>query len=234
MKAGEGIMKREKQIHQHFEKEAKEFDDIIQQLIPNYNQMIEAAVESIPFSKEQPISVIDLGCGTGTVAQAVKNKYPNATITCVDLSNNMLKLANQKLGGHAICIESDFETLDFIESYDVVISSLALHHLEDLKTRGKFYPKLYQAINKDGVFINIDIFLASNPILQKTYIEKWVDFMKQQISLEEINDRWLVNHYEEDRPVPLMDELNLLTEIGFIGIDVVYKYYNFGVYIGQK
>lgn len=178
--------------------------------------------------------MIDLGCGTGTVAQAVKNKYPDATTTCVDLSNNMLKLANQKLGGHGICIESDFETLDFIESYDVVISSLALHHLENLKTRGKFYPKLYQAINQDGVFINIDIFLASNPILQKTYIEKWVDFMKKQISLEEINDRWLVNHYEEDRPVPLMDDLNLLTEIGFIGIDVVYKYYKFGVYIGQK
>lgn len=44
-------MKREKQIHQHFEKEAKEFDNIIQQLIPNYNQMIEATVGSISFQK---------------------------------------------------------------------------------------------------------------------------------------------------------------------------------------
>ena len=54
-------------IRNHFEEEAKEFDEIILKLIPFYEEMIEALVLSIPFEKESEIEVIDLGCGTGII-----------------------------------------------------------------------------------------------------------------------------------------------------------------------
>jgi len=84
-------------VKNHFEDEAKEFDAIIQRLIPNYNEMIAALVSVVPFSKESIFSMIDLGCGTGTVSKAVKNGFPNAEITCVDIAGPMLDIAREKI-----------------------------------------------------------------------------------------------------------------------------------------
>jgi len=72
---GKRIMDTER-VKAHFEKEAEEFDAVIQTLIPNYDTMIAALVSVIPFSRESAFSVIDLGCGTGTVSKAIKDDFP--------------------------------------------------------------------------------------------------------------------------------------------------------------
>ncbi|MEI5993050.1 class I SAM-dependent methyltransferase [Candidatus Enterococcus mansonii] len=227
-------MKRTQQIQAHFDQEAQEFDDVIQKIIPYYNQMIEALVASIPFDTDHPISVIDLGCGTGTVACAIQEVYPNAVFTCVDMSEEMLTIAKQKLNNQALCISSSFEKLTFDTTYDVVVSSLALHHLENQASHQQFYRQIYDALKPNGLFINADVIQASSPQLQEVFMQKWIAFMNQQITLKEIQERWLKSHFEEDRPQPLMEELKTLETVGFKAIDVVYKYYNYAVYLGKK
>jgi tRNA (cmo5U34)-methyltransferase len=227
-------LKRQQQIQAHFDQEAAEFDAIIQKIIPYYNQLIEAVIASIPFSKEQSFSVIDLGCGTGTLAQAIRQVYPYVELTCVDLSREMLKLAKYKLGSGIKCFACSFEELTFDQTYDVAVSSLALHHLDPTSGHRHFYQKLYQALNPGGLFINADVIKTEDPQLQAAFMEKWIAYMQRKISRQEIQERWLKSHFEEDRPVPLMGELQLLKEIGFQSIDVVYKYYNYAVYLGRK
>jgi tRNA (cmo5U34)-methyltransferase len=61
----------EDRIKQHFEEEARDFERIILTLIPDYPRMVEALVAALPFESATPIRVIDLGCGTGTIAQSV-------------------------------------------------------------------------------------------------------------------------------------------------------------------
>jgi len=73
-------------IKRHFEEEAEEFDGLIRKLIPHYPEMIEALVSALPWGPEREIRVIDLGCGTGTVALRVKERFPKARITCLDLN----------------------------------------------------------------------------------------------------------------------------------------------------
>lgn len=228
------LMDRTKQIKNHFDQEAQAFDTIIQQIIPYYNQMIEAMIACIPFEKEATFSIIDLGCGTGTVAKAVQETYPNAQITCLDMSEKMLTLANEKLNHQAHCVQASFDTFTFDTTYDVVLSSLALHHLEDEQAHRTFYRQIYKALTDNGVFINADVIKATNETTQAVFMEKWITFMNQKISVKEIEERWLKSHFEEDRPVTLMSELATLSNVGFQTIDVIYKYYNYAVYLGQK
>ncbi len=94
-------------IKSHFEEEAKRYDTIIQTLIPNYSQMIEALTAIIPFNTKQSFDAIDLGCGTGTISKAITERFPNASITCVDVAQNMLEIARSKLGGDATMIQAD-------------------------------------------------------------------------------------------------------------------------------
>jgi len=88
-------------------------------------------------------------------------------------------------------------------------------------------------LNIEGLFINIDVVLGSDERLQETYLEKWKEFMAKNVPVEEITKKWLPNYYAEDRPAGLIAHLNMLKDIGFSAVDVIYKYFNYAVYCGK-
>ena len=223
-------------VKKHFEEEAKEFDDIILCLIPYYAEMIDALVKAIPFAQSKEIKLIDLGCGTGTISKHLKSSFPHARITCLDLAENMIEMSKLKLAEYAdVCYQvGDFRHYEFDEHYDVIVSSLALHHLVSDQDKINFYRKMYESLSSGGVFFNADVILGSSEHLQETYMAKWKSFMLKSVSNEEIEGKWLPKYREEDRPAKLMDQVSWLADIGFTEVDVLWKYYNFAVYGGRK
>ena len=117
-------------VKAHFEEEAHEFDVIIQKLIPHYNEMINALVSVIPFQRGSTFSMIDLGCGTGALSKAIRGNFPNVEITCVDIADKMLEMARGNIKSDANFIQADFYSFEFNQKFDIIVSSLALHHLE--------------------------------------------------------------------------------------------------------
>ena len=224
-----------KQVKKHFEKEAEVFDIIIRTLIPYYEDMIHSLVLALPFHEKEMIKVLDLGCGTGNISMILKERFPKAFITCVDLAENMIKMARLKLSSYnnVEFLAANFCDLEFNEEYDAVISSLALHHLlpEEQKL---FYGKIKGWLKEGGVFYNADNILGSTKHLNQVYFDKWVEFMLQSHSKEEIEKIWLPKHKEEDFPVPLQNHIRWMKNAGFQDVDVVWKYYMFGVYGGTK
>ena len=218
-----------------FERAAKDFDELIIKLIPFYKEMLEALVLSMPHKKHDSVKVIDLGCGTGTVSKMIRDNFPNAIIHCVDLAENMIEMCKIKLGNHGVSYEiADFYHMKFDQTYDIAISSLALHHLLTDNDKKAFYSKVYSNLSSGGMFYNADILLASNSNLQNMYMYKWKEFMSRYVSLDEIENKWIPKYHDEDHPAKLINQLNWLTEIGFVDVDVIWKYYNFAVYGGFK
>ena len=230
------ILKNTDKIKSHFEEEAKEFDETILKLIPHYEEMINALISPIPFNHEDSIKVLDLGCGTGTITQSLKKKFKNAEITCLDLAENMIEMAKIKLNEYNDIdyITGDFYHFNFPEKYDVIVSSLALHHLVTDNDKIEFYKKIYDSLSGNGVFFNADVVLGSNDYLQRLYLEKWKEFMNLRVSMEEIEEKWIPTAEEEDNPSKLVDQLKWLHDIGFKDVDVIWKYYGGAVYGGFK
>jgi tRNA (cmo5U34)-methyltransferase len=223
-------------IRKHFEEEAQEFDRIIVTLIPDYPRMVEALVAVIPFESSAPVRVIDLGCGTGTVAERVLASFPNAQVTCLDLAENMIAMARAKLKHHPHVhyVAGDFNNFDLDGNYDVVVSSLALHHLMTNDDKRQFYRRIYGSLRSGGVLYNADVVLGSSDFLQAVYMQQWRIFMGRKVSREEIEGKWIPKYEAEDRPAKLTDQLAWLAEIGFADVDVIWKNYNFAVYGGRK
>lgn len=226
--------KRFAKIKEHFEKEAAVFDELFFKVMPHYQEMMEAIIEAIPFSKQDNLKIIDLGCGTGNLTQKLITAYPNAYVTCIDMAENMLKIVKTKLKRKRkvnfwlgdIC---DF---DYSGKYDAIVASMVLHHI-DKKDKVKFYRKLYNALSKGGVFYAMDIFVAPDKYLQKLYMNKWKTFMKTNgLPKKKVNDM-IARHQREDRPVVFEDELSIMRKTGFTHVDVILKHYNFAVYGGK-
>jgi len=79
--------------------------------------------------------VLDLGCGTGTLAVLLKKSVPEAHVVGLDADREALEIARKKATEAQVEIElhevlawdAPFEP----ESFDRVVSSLVLHHLRD-------------------------------------------------------------------------------------------------------
>ncbi len=198
--------------------------------------MVEALVAAIPFESSVPVRVIDLGCGTGTVAEHVLGSFPNAQVTCLDLAENMITMARAKLGDHPQVhyVIGNFERFDFDGKYDAVVSSLALHHLVTNDDKRQFYRRIFGSLRSSGVFYNADVVLGSSGFLQAVYMQQWRTFMLRNLSPEEIEVKWIPKYEAEDRPAKLTDQLAWLAEIGFANVDVIWKHYNFAVYGGRR
>jgi ubiquinone/menaquinone biosynthesis C-methylase UbiE len=78
--------------------------------------------------------VLDLGCGTGALSLALKQREPGANVTGLDPDPKALALAKQKSEAAGLTIEwvcgyagrAPFPA----QSFDHVLSSLMIHHLE--------------------------------------------------------------------------------------------------------
>jgi tRNA (cmo5U34)-methyltransferase len=223
-------------IKHHFETEAQAFDDIILKLIPHYPVMLRALADAIPFERSMPVRAIDLGSGTGTLAALILEAFPHARVTCVDLAENMISAAKTKLARYPSVeyIVADFYGFDFRDKYDVIASSLALHHLLTDKDKQDFYRRIYESLNPGGVFYNADVVLASNQHLQSLYLSEWRKFMNRKVSKKEIEGKWIPKYQEEDRPAKLVNQLAWLSGTGFVDVDVIWKYFNFAVYGGAR
>jgi ubiquinone/menaquinone biosynthesis C-methylase UbiE len=87
-------------------------------------------------------SVLDVGCGTGTLAIAAKQRVGDSGKTCgIDASPEMIARARKK--ARRARLEVDFrnaaiEALPFADgTFDTVLSTIMLHHLpDDVRRRG--------------------------------------------------------------------------------------------------
>ncbi len=221
-------------IKKHFSLEAGGFDSIIADRVPFYDLFIRALVNVVPFKKDKAIRIADLGCGTGTVSFYVKERFPNAEIDCVDFSPEMLKAARKKLERFRgiTYFESDILKFNLI-GYDAVLSSLCLHHIGKEKEKKGFFKQVYNSLLEGGVFYIYDVILASNSVVQEVFLEEWKEFMRKNLSFEDVG-KTMQKYYDEDRPFALMDELKRLEEAGFRDVDVICKFYNGAVYGGIK
>lgn len=76
--------------------------------------------------------LLDLGCGTGALAELVLGEIPRARLSCVDLSPRMAEAARERLGGRAEVLLCDAERLPFRDgSFEAAWCNDSFHHYPD-------------------------------------------------------------------------------------------------------
>jgi ubiquinone/menaquinone biosynthesis C-methylase UbiE len=86
----------------------------------------------------RPRTLLDLGCGSGVVAEMVLERLPEARLLGVDGSPAMLAEARRRLarfGGRARLVECEFSELDRlrIDPVDAAFAVQAIHHVGELQ-----------------------------------------------------------------------------------------------------
>ena len=106
--------------------------DEIRAEVPRYDELQRAAVDAIPFA---PDRVLELGMGTGETTRVLLEAYPNAWVIGLDSDPNMVYRARE-LGIEARLARMEDPLPD--GPWDLVISVLSVHHLDDEGKRDLF------------------------------------------------------------------------------------------------
>ena len=96
---------------------------------------------------EDPGIVYDLGCGPGNSTILLKNRWPEASITGLDNSPDMLAQA-EKDHPELLWAEADLADWSAPVPADVLFSNAVLHWLDEHESR---FPRLMQSLKPGGV-----------------------------------------------------------------------------------
>ena len=126
--------------------------------------------------------------------------------------------------------QGDFEQDEFGLDYDLIVSGLSTHHLNDAEKPG-LYKRVYDALKPGGVFINREVVLGDSLELTNQYHHLWREYIR---SNGEDDEKWFNKYIEEDIPAPVAVQTNWLQEIGFVDVGCHWRYLNFAVFGGRK
>ena len=103
--------------------------------------------------------VLDIGCGTGTLVVLLKRRYPAAQIVGLDPDPKALRRAQKKVRRAGVAVQLDEGFADELPyekgTFDRVLSSLMLHHLED-QDREKMLREVLRVLKPGGSFHLLD------------------------------------------------------------------------------
>ncbi|HEY5596932.1 MAG TPA: class I SAM-dependent methyltransferase [Candidatus Bipolaricaulota bacterium] len=211
------------------------FDQRIRLLVPRYDEFHQAVLRSIPPEFKGSVRVLELGCGTGELTQRLLERFPYAQVYAVDYSAKMLAVARHKLAAHADrlqLIEGDFNVVELPPQLDLVLSTLAIHHLTD-PDKLRLFQRVFQHLSEGGWFVNGDAVLFES--VHHEYLHQVV--RREHAEAQNMTLEALAQQLEEqghDHPATLIHQLHLLQAAGFSVVDVIWKYYSLAVFGGFK
>ncbi len=115
-------------------------------------------------------TVLDVGCGTGTLTLLAKSKVgPEGAVYGIDPAPQMIAVARRKAAQAKSDVDLRVGLIEDIpypdDHFDLVLSSLMLHHLpDDLKRQG--FAEIYRVLKAGGRFLAVDFEPPANPVVR--------------------------------------------------------------------
>jgi len=178
-----------------------------------------ALLEQVPRDARR---ILDLGTGDGRLLALLQGDRPDALGVGLDVSEPMLGAARKRFTGdrRVELIEHDLaERLPTVGSFDAVVSSFAIHHLEHQRKRS-LYGEILELLEPGGVFANLEHVASPTHRLHLAFLAA----IHEPLEDEDPSDRLL----------DVQTQLEWLREHGFDDVDCYWKWLEMALLVGVK
>ncbi|MDR1014774.1 MAG: class I SAM-dependent methyltransferase [Coriobacteriales bacterium] len=220
------------EVQASFDARATAYDANRRSLIPHFDEFYRIGVEALAYCDQSP-RVLDLGGGTGLSTSFLLGRYPDARVTLLDFSNEMLAVARERFKDNPNIDfrVRDYRSFPFDERFDLVISGLSIHHLTADEKR-ELAVRVFGLLEPNGEFFNADLVSCEDERLEQEMHRQLQGFLRQGLSEDEVQR--FVSSQRLDRPAPLESQLSHLRSAGFKVVECLYRHLIYGVFYAQK
>jgi putative AdoMet-dependent methyltransferase len=135
--------------------------------------------------------VLDLGSGTGNLSLRLK---PFKELVCVDISKEMLQLAQNKLSSFNNITWYKEDILEYFyetkKTFDIIVSTYAIHHLTEVE-KGLLFKKIGLALNTSGKVVFGDL-MFENETKKEKFVKTCLHSGREKLA-EDIDDEFFWN-----------------------------------------
>jgi ubiquinone/menaquinone biosynthesis C-methylase UbiE len=216
--------------------------------LPNAADQLEVMLRVLTFTDRPIRRILDLGSGSGVLASAILDRFPDVEILLADFSEPMLDAARPRFPSppHQLRMV-DFSTPAWVETvrdlapFDAVVSGFAIHHQPD-ESKRRIYAEIFELLAPGAPFIHIEHVASASPWIEHQFNELLVDRMyaydqatgggrtREQVATDYV--------YRPDKAAnilaPLETQLEWLRQIGYQDVDCLFKIYELSLFIGRK
>jgi tRNA (cmo5U34)-methyltransferase len=211
---------------------AEHYDAQRRRLIPPFDAFYGNAVDALRVIPGGPKRVLDLGAGTGMLSAYVAEAFPDAELTLVDGSPDMLDQARTLLGDDVTTVVADLADPLPAGPYCAVVSALAIHHLDD-DLKQALFARAFDALAPGGLFVNAEQIAAPTPWLAERFAA-WHEGSARAAGSSD--EEWAAaeQRMRFDRLSPLEPQLTWLREAGFDDVTTLMQDHCFAVIFGRR
>jgi SAM-dependent methyltransferase len=166
--------------------------------------------------------VLDLGTGDGRLLARLSVERPEIEGVGLEISEPMKRAAEERFAGDSrfeLVTHDLDDPLPDLGTFDAVVSSFVIHHLEDERKRS-LLDEVFEILEPGGMFANFEHVASPTERLHLAFFEA-------------INEP-IENEDPSDRTVAVETQLGWLRESGFTDVDCYWKWLEMALLIGVR
>lgn len=214
--------------------QAEEYDRKIRQTLPYYQDFYEQVTDILKVMGKEDVSWLDIGCGTGKMYEAAKNRVSKREFVFADISERMLELSKSRFQAEGNRFEiMAVQQLKEHGKYDVITEILVNHYLLE-EERELAVRNCWQALRVGGVFFTFENIEPNSEIGKRIALQRWAKYQvengKSQREVEEHIKRYGRKYY----PIRVESHLKMMRRCGFHSVELIWMSYMQAGFMGIK
>lgn len=201
---------------------ANEYDANVHKTIPRYHLFHEETLDLVKVAVPKPQSWLDTGCGTGTLILKALECFGKIMFVAADPAEGMIRIAQEKLVNNDITyMVEGSEDVCCNDSFDVVTAIMAHHYLND-EMRRKATQNCYKMIKKGGIYVTFETIRPNNKLGTQIGLQRWQNAQLLNGKSSEAVDKHISRYGIEILPITIDAHINLLKEVGFSTVEILW------------
>lgn len=213
---------------------AEEYDEKIRQTLPFYDEFYEQVTDILDTLGKKEVSWLDIGCGTGKMYEAARERITMQEFVFTDISQKMLAVAK----GRFHTGKNRFEQLSVLEleeeeKYDVV-TAIQVHHYLSEKDRRLAVENCRRALKAGGLFFTFENTAPDSEAGRQIALDRWKAYQIRNGKSRDEADRHIRRYGAEYFPITVTSHLELMAECGFQAVELIWMSYMQAGFMGVK
>ena len=217
------------------EEVVKSFESHVSKSVPMYSEGHDLILRVSDYFITKKSKAIDIGSSTGVLCNKIykRNIGKNIKITGIDISENMVKYANDHYANENCRFINEDAINSDLENPDVIVAYYTIQFIRPAY-RQKLIDKIYASLNWGGAFFMFEKTRGADARFQDIITGVYFDYkLEEGYSKEEIMSKYMSLKGVLE-PFSTQGNIDMLKRAGFMDINTIFKFVPFEGFLAIK